>query len=161
MRVVQHYARVNRALMAQTIAKGFFKTDIREREYRDSVHNYIDTEAAIIRKGAISARRDEPLVIPFSMAEGAVLARGKGSAPWNYSAPHGSGRKRTRTDAQSLSLDEYRKEMRGVWSSVIGKDTLEESPMAYKKAKDVLDYIGETVTVEQRLKPLYNFKAVD
>jgi RNA-splicing ligase RtcB len=161
MRVVQHYARVNRALMTQTIAKGFFKLDIRETEYRDSVHNYIDAESSIIRKGAISARKDEPLVIPFSMAEGAVLARGKGSAAWNYSAPHGSGRKKNRADSRGLSLDEYRKEMRGVWSSVICKDTLEESPMAYKKAKDVLDYIGETVTVEQRLKPLYNFKAVD
>ncbi|MDR3174807.1 MAG: RtcB family protein [Treponema sp.] len=161
MRVVQHYARVNRALMAHTIAKGFFKADLRETEYRDSVHNYIDTAASIIRKGAISAKRDEPLVIPFSMAEGAVLGRGKGSAAWNYSAPHGSGRKKARTDTKSFSLDEYRKEMRGIWSSVICKDTLPESPMAYKKAKDVLDYIGDTVTVEQRLKPLYNFKAVD
>ncbi|MDR1107144.1 MAG: RtcB family protein [Treponema sp.] len=161
MRIVQHYARVNRALMAHTIAKGFFKTDLRETEYRDSVHNYIDTANSVIRKGAISAKQDEPLVIPFSMAEGAVLGRGKGSAAWNYSAPHGSGRKKARTDARSLSLDEYRKEMRGIWSSVIGKDTLEESPMAYRKARDILDYIGETLTVEQRLRPLYNFKAVD
>jgi RNA-splicing ligase RtcB len=160
LRIVQHYARVNRALMAQTIA-GFFKADIRETEYRDCVHNYIDTARSIIRKGAISAQKDEPLVIPFSMAEGAVLGRGKGNAAWNQSAPHGAGRKKARTDARSLSLDEYRREMRGIWSSVICKDTLEESPMAYKKARDVLEYIGDTVTVEQRLKPLYNFKAVD
>ena len=86
---------------------------------------------------------------------------GKGNAAWNYSAPHGSGRKKARTDARSLSLDEYRKEMRGIWSSVICKDTLEESPMAYKKPRYVLDYIGETVEIEQRLRPLYNFKAVD
>jgi RNA-splicing ligase RtcB len=160
LRVVQHYARVNRVLMAQTIA-GFFKVDIRDTEYRDCVHNYIDTDNAIIRKGAISAKMDEPVVIPFSMAEGAILGRGKGNADWNNSAPHGSGRKKARTDARSLSLDEYRKEMRGIWSSVIGKDTLEESPMAYKKPKDILDYIGDTVEVEQRLRPLYNFKAVD
>ncbi|MDR1618970.1 MAG: RtcB family protein, partial [Treponema sp.] len=160
LRIVQHYARVNRALMAQTIA-GFFKVDIRETEYRDCVHNYIDTEAKMIRKGAISAKKDEPVVIPFSMAEGAVLGHGKGNADWNYSAPHGAGRKRTRTDAKSLSLDEYRKEMRGIWSSVICKDTLEESPMAYKKSRDVLDYIVDTVDVELSLKPLYNFKAVD
>ena len=159
--IVQHYAAVNRALMAQSIAKGFFDIDIRETEYRDCVHNYIDTGASIIRKGAISAKRDEKVIIPFSMAEGAVLGKGKGNAAWNNSAPHGSGRKKARTDARSLSLDEYRKEMRGIWSSVIGKDTLEESPMAYKKARDVLDYIGETVEVEQRLKPLYNYKAVD
>jgi RNA-splicing ligase RtcB len=159
--IVQHYARVNRALMAHTIAKGFFKVDIRETEYRDCVHNYIDADAKIVRKGAISAKKDEPVVIPFSMAEGAVLGRGKGNADWNYSAPHGAGRKKARTNAKSLSLDEYRKEMRGIWSSVIRKDTLEESPMAYKKARDVLDYIGDTVEVEQHLKPLYNFKAVD
>jgi RNA-splicing ligase RtcB len=162
MRIVQHYARVNRALMAQTIARGFFKIDIRETEYRDCVHNYIDIANSTIRKGAISAKEGEPLVIPFSMSEGAVLGRGKGNADWNNSAPHGAGRKRARGQArQGLSLDEYRKEMRGIWSSVICKDTLEESPMAYKKARDVLDYIGETVEVEQRLIPLYNFKAVD
>jgi RNA-splicing ligase RtcB len=95
------------------------------------------------------------------MSEGAVLGRGKGNPDWNYSAPHGSGRKKARTDARSLSLDEYRKEMRGIWSSVICKDTLEESPMAYKRSKDVLDYIGESVEIEHRLKPLYNFKAVE
>lgn len=158
---VQRYAWVNRALMAQTIAKGFFDTDIRESEYRDSAHNYADPASRIIRKGAISAQAGELLVIPFSMSEGAILGRGKGNAAWNYSAPHGSGRKKARTSARSLSLDEYRKEMRGIWSSVICKDTLEESPMAYKKARDVLEYIGETVAIEQRLKPLYNFKAVD
>jgi RNA-splicing ligase RtcB len=161
IRVVQHYARVNRALMAQTIAEGFFKIDLKKTEYRDCVHNYIDTDEALIRKGAISAKKNELLIIPFSMAEGAVLGRGKGNAEWNNSAPHGSGRKKARTDARSLSLDEYRKEMRGIWSSVICKDTLEESPMAYKKAKDVLGYIGDTVEVEQRLRPVYNFKAVD
>jgi RNA-splicing ligase RtcB len=161
VRFVQHYALVNRSLVAQTIAKGFFDVDIRETEYIDSAHNYVDTSAMIIRKGAISARKGERLVVPISMSEGAVLGRGKGNPDWNYSAPHGSGRKKARTDARSLSLDEYRKEMRGIWSSVICKDTLEESPMAYKKAKDVLAFIGESVEVEQRLKPLYNFKAVD
>ncbi|MDR1072087.1 MAG: RtcB family protein [Treponema sp.] len=161
MRVVQQYARVNRALMAHTIASGFFKVDLRETEWRDCAHNYIDMEAKMVRKGAISAQKGEPVVIPFSMAEGAVLGRGKGAAAWNCSAPHGAGRKKARSDARSLSLDEYRKEMRGIWSSVICKDTLEESPMAYKKARDVLDYIADTVEVERRLKPLYNFKAVD
>jgi len=161
VRLVQHYASVNRSLMAQTIARGFFGVDIRETEYRDCPHNYIDTAEKIVRKGAISAKEGEPIIIPFSMSEGAVLARGKGNAAWNYSAPHGSGRKKARTDARSLSLDEYRRQMKGIWSSVICKDTLEESPMAYKKAKDVLDYIGETAEVECRLMPLYNFKAVD
>ena len=161
LKIVQHYASVNRALMAQTITEEFFDVDILEAEYRDCVHNYIDTEGQIIRKGAISAKKDEPVIIPFSMAEGAVLGRGKGNTMWNNSAPHGSGRKRNRTDARSLSMDEYRKEMKGIWSSVICKDTLEESPLVYKKPKDVLDYIGETVEIEKRLKPLYNFKAID
>ena len=161
LKIVQHYAALNRALMAQSIARGFFNVDIRETEYRDCPHNYIDTAALIVRKGAISAKNDEQVVIPFSMAEGAVLGRGKGNAEWNYSAPHGSGRKKNRADARGLSLDEYRKEMKGIWSSVICKDTLEESPMAYKKARDVLDYIDGTIEVEHRLKPLYNFKAVD
>ena len=159
--VLQNYARLNRALMANSIAKGFFKVDINETEYIDCVHNYIDIPNSIIRKGAISAKKDEKVIIPFSMAEGAVLGIGKGNANWNHSAPHGAGRKKARSEARHLSLDEYRKEMRGVWSSVIGKDTLEESPMAYKKARDVLDYIEETVEVTQRLKPLYNFKAAD
>ena len=161
VRFVQHYAAVNRSLIAQTITKNFFDVDIREIEYIDSVHNYIDTEEKIIRKGAISAKKGESLVIPFSMSEGAALGMGKGNPAWNYSAPHGSGRKKARIDARSLSLDEYRKQMRGIWSSVICKDTLEESPMAYKKAKDVLDYIGDSVEITQRLRPLYNYKAVD
>jgi len=161
MRFVQHYACVNRLLMAQAIAKGFFDVDIRETECRDCPHNYIDTGEKVIRKGAISAKEGELLIIPFSMSEGAVLAIGKGNPEWNYSAPHGSGRKKARTDAKNLSLDEYRKQMRGIWSSVICKDTLEESPMAYKKARDVLDYVRETLEVTHRLRPLYNFKAVD
>jgi tRNA-splicing ligase RtcB (3'-phosphate/5'-hydroxy nucleic acid ligase) len=161
IRFVQHYACVNRSLMAQSIVKGFFDADIREIEYIDCAHNFIDTSEKIIRKGAISAMKGQPVVIPFSMAEGAVLGKGKGNSEWNFSAPHGSGRKKARVDARSLSIDEYRKEMRGVWSSVICKDTLEESPMAYKKAKDVLDYVGESVEIERRLKPVYNFKAIN
>jgi len=161
IRFVQHYASVNRSLMAQAVAKGFFDVDIRETEYIDCPHNYIDTGERIVRKGAISAKEGQPVVIPFSMAEGAIVGKGKGNVEWNYSAPHGSGRKKARTDARSLSLDEYRKEMRGIWSSVICKDTLEESPMAYKKPKDVLPYIAESVEVDRRLKPVYNFKAVD
>jgi RNA-splicing ligase RtcB len=162
MAVVQRYARINRALMAATIAEGFFRIPLTETEYRDSVHNYLDFADSVIRKGAISARKDEPVVIPFSMSEGAILGRGKGSSDWNNSAPHGAGRKTARKAARSgLSLDEYRKEMRGIWSSTVGKDTLDESPMAYKRPRDILDYIGETVEIEARLKPLYNFKAVD
>ncbi len=159
--VTQYYATVNRALMSYEIAKGFFGVDMYETDYFDCVHNYVDIENHIIRKGAISAQKGETVIIPFSMSEGAVLGEGKGNPNWNHSAPHGSGRKKTRTDARFLSLDEYRKQMKGIWSSVICKDTLEESPMAYKKSGDVLDYIGDTLEIQRRLKPLYNFKAVD
>jgi RNA-splicing ligase RtcB len=93
------------------------------------------------------------------MSEGAVLGKGKGSLAWNFSAPHGSGRKKARTDARSLSLDEYRKEMRGVWSSVICKDTLEESPMAYKTIDDIVSNIEPTALILKVIKPVYNFKA--
>jgi RNA-splicing ligase RtcB len=160
IRILQHYARVNWALMAASIA-GFFKTDIREREYLDCAHNYLDSAHSVIRKGAISAKDGEPVVIPFSMAERAILGRGKGNAAWNHSAPHGAGMRKSRTDTRAFSLDEYRKQMRGIWSSVIYKETLEESLMAYKRARDLLDLIGETVKVERRLLPLYHFKAVD
>jgi RNA-splicing ligase RtcB len=162
MLVAQQYARINRALMAHTIARGFFKVDLADVDYIESVHNYLDTDDGILRKGAIRAHDGEPVVIPFSMADGAIIGKGKGNPDWNFSAPHGAGRKVPRTQAKKgLSLDEFRKEMRGVWSSTVGKDTLEESPMAYKRPKDVLDYIGDTVEVEKRLKSVYNFKAVD
>ena len=161
LEIAQYYAKLNRAIMAKTIVEGFFKLEFAGDEYWDCMHNFVDTENSVIRKGAISAKKDEKIIIPFSMAEGAALGRGKGNAEWNYSAPHGSGRKKSRTDAKGLSLDEYRKEMKGVWSSVVGKDTLEESPMAYKKPKDVLDYIADMVEVEKRLKPVYNFKAAE
>jgi RNA-splicing ligase RtcB len=160
MTIMQHYARINRALMAATIIEGFFKLPIEEVEHRESVHNYLDFSDNIIRKGAISAHKEEAVIIPFSMAEGAILGRGKGNEEWNNSAPHGAGRKLSRGQAkQGLSLDEFRKEMRNIWSSTVGKDTLDESPMAYKKPKDILDYIDDTVEIEDRLKPIYNFKS--
>jgi RNA-splicing ligase RtcB len=160
--LVQYYARINRMLMVSAIAEGFFKIDMAKTEYRDSMHNYLDTAGLIVRKGAISARQGEKVVIPFSMSEGAVLGCGRGNEEWNNSAPHGAGRKVSRTQArQGFSLDEYRKEMRGIWSSTVCKDTLDESPMAYKRPKDILQYIGDTVEIEERLKPLYNFKAAE
>jgi RNA-splicing ligase RtcB len=162
MRLVQRYALVNRVLMAMSIAEDFFKRDMGETEFRDSVHNYVDFGDGVVRKGAISAHKDEPVVIPFSMSEGAILGRGKGNAAWNDSAPHGAGRKLSRKQAHSgLSLDEYRKRMRGIWSTTVCKETLDESPMAYKRPKDILEYLGETVDIEKRLTPLYNFKNVE
>jgi RNA-splicing ligase RtcB len=123
-------------------------------------HNFIDFDNKIIRKGAVRAEVGDNIIIPFSMSEGSILGTGKGNRDWLCSAPHGSGRKRARGEAKGLSLDEYRKEMKGVWSSVVGKNTLDESPMAYKKPKDILEYIdGATIDVITRLKPVYNFKS--
>jgi RNA-splicing ligase RtcB len=163
---VQFYAKVNRALIAMTIAD-FFKFSFTEgekseAEYIESVHNYLDFDRRVIRKGAISAGADERLIIPFSMSEGSLIGRGKGNSEWNASAPHGAGRKIPRSQARSgLSLDEYRKQMRSVWSSTVCKETLDESPMAYKKPKDILAFLNETVNVEKRLASVYNFKTVE
>jgi RNA-splicing ligase RtcB len=155
----QFYARVNRALIAYQIGCDFFKIARDRLTAIESVHNYIDFEQKVIRKGAISARKDEPLVIPFSMADGAIIGVGKGNGEWNYSAPHGSGRKLSRTQAKELSLDHYRKRMTGVWSSCVNENTLDESPMAYKSSRDILDLVEDTLSVTNRLQPVYNFKA--
>jgi RNA-splicing ligase RtcB len=155
----QFYARVNRALIAHQIGCDFFKISHGNLTAIESVHNYIDFEHKIIRKGAISAQKDEPLVIPFSMADGAIIGRGKGNGEWNYSAPHGSGRKLSRTQAKELSLDHYREQMKGIWSSCINENTLDESPMAYKSSKDILEFVTDTLSVTNHLRPIYNFKA--
>jgi RNA-splicing ligase RtcB len=155
----QFYARINRALIAYQIGCDFFKVAHDRLTAIESVHNYIDFEHKVIRKGAISAQKDEPLVIPFSMADGAIIGRGKGNGEWNYSAPHGSGRKLSRTQAKELSLDQYRTQMNGIWSSCVNKNTLDESPMAYKSSKDILKFVADTLSVTNRLWPIYNFKA--
>jgi len=159
MRIAQRYAELNRMLMAMIIIEDFFKEDFESIEKIETVHNYIDFKERIVRKGAVSAQKGERLIIPFSMSEGAVIGNGLGNADWNYSAPHGAGRKLTRSQAKGLSLDEYRKRMKGVWSSTVSKKTLDESPMVYKRSKDILDFIDETMTITHRLTPLYNFKA--
>jgi RNA-splicing ligase RtcB len=158
MRIVQNYAAINRLLIAMDIVEGFFKVNFSLENYRDTVHNYYDFEDKVIRKGAISAREGQKIIIPFSMSEGAVLGTGKGNTDWNNSAPHGSGRKISRSQARNLSLDEYRKQMKGIWSSSVGEKTLEECPMAYKRSRDILDFIEETIKIDRRLKPVYNFK---
>lgn len=159
MKIAQIYARLNRELMAYQIIEEFFKVNISKTQRVESVHNYIDFEHGIIRKGAISAQKGEKVIIPFSMAEGAIIGVGKGNSEWNCSAPHGSGRKMSRTQAKKLSMEEYRKQMKNIWSSSINESTLDESPMAYKSTKDVLEFLPETVHITHRLNPIYNFKA--
>ena len=125
-----------------------------------TIHNYIDTDEMILRKGAIAAHKGEKVLIPINMRDGSVLAVGKGNPEWNYSAPHGAGRLMSRTKAKNtLSLEEYQKTMEGVYTTSVNGNTLDEAPMAYKSLEDIIDVIKESVDVIDVMKPIYNFKA--
>lgn len=157
MRMCQHYADLNRFFMAQTIIKGL-ELKSTGRVFT-TMHNYIDT-FGIIRKGAVSAKKNEPLIIPLNMRDGSLLCAGKGNEDWLYSAPHGAGRLMSRAKAkETLSMDEYSKEMQGIYSTSVCESTIDESPMAYKSAEEIESLIGDTVEIVRRIKPIYNFKA--
>jgi RNA-splicing ligase RtcB len=162
MGVAQAFAGVNRRLMMAEMLS-FFNVEFDEAYIYESVHNYIDlTHHQVIRKGAISARALEPVLIPLTMKAGIILGKGKGNEEWNYSAPHGAGRKMSRRKAkEELKLEDYQKEMTdsGVWTSSVSEDTLDEAPGAYKDPKEIIDALKDTVHIEQILKPVYNFKA--
>lgn len=158
MRVAQIYARLNRRIMAYKILKGHYKIDYFEPV--ESVHNYINFEDQIVRKGAISAHKDERVIIPLNMADGVIIGTGKGNEDWNNSAPHGAGRRMSRSKAKaSIRLEDFQARMKNVWSSTVGKSTLDEAPQAYKKADQIIEYLNDTVEIEHRMMPVYNFKA--
>ncbi|MGL4820155.1 MAG: RtcB family protein, partial [Bacilli bacterium] len=124
------------------------------------VHNYIDLENNIIRKGACSAQKGEQLIIPINMRDGSIIARGKGNADWNYSAPHGAGRVLSRTKAkEQLRLEDFEKTMQSVWTRSVSAATLDEAPEAYKPMLEILRHIDDTVDVLEIIKPVYNFKS--
>ncbi len=155
--ICQQFAKRNRELIAEIILDrcGFTAADTFH-----TIHNYIDTGEMILRKGAIAAHKGEKVLIPINMRDGSVLAVGKGNPEWNYSAPHGAGRVMSRAGARkSLSLENYKKEMEGIYTTSVNEDTLDEAPMAYKSLSDIIDVIGESVEVIEVLKPIYNFKA--
>jgi len=157
MRITQRFAALNRRAMVDVILR---EARLTAADSFTTVHNYIDTESMILRKGAVSAQKGERLLIPINMRDGALLCVGKGNDDWNRSAPHGAGRLMSRADAKRrLSLEQFRREMEGVYSTTVDKDTLDESPMAYKDMDDILRNIGPTAEVVQVLKPAYNFKA--
>ena len=157
MAIVQEFAALNRRAIASEIVKGM-KLDV-EDEF-STVHNYIDLDAMILRKGAVSAQAGERLIIPLNMRDGCLICTGKGNPDWNYSAPHGAGRLMSRADSrQSFTLSQYKKEMKGIFSTCIGRDTLDESPMAYKPMERILEQISPTVEVTEHICPVYNFKA--
>ena len=114
----------------------------------------------ILRKGAVSANKNETLIIPINMRDGSLICKGKGNSDWNYSAPHGAGRLYKRSKAKEiLSLDEYKQTMNGIYSTSVSKSTLDESPMAYKPINSIMDNISDTVDIIDIIKPIYNFKA--
>lgn len=162
MRIMQHFAMLNRKAMVNTISIGLH---LKEEEIVDqftTIHNYIDTENMILRKGAVSANKGEKLLIPINMRDGSLICIGKGNEDWNCSAPHGAGRVMSRTQARKgLSMDEFKAEMSGIWSSTVTKGTLDEAPMAYKTMDDIVANIGPTADIVNVIKPIYNFKAVD
>lgn len=158
MHLCQQYAELNRLLMAQIITDGLCMQ--RSTRLFCTVHNYIDIEEGIIRKGAVSARRGERLIIPLNMRDGSLICTGKGNKDWLCSAPHGAGRIMSRAKAkETLCMDEYSKEMQGIYSTSVCESTIDESPMAYKSAEEIESLIGDTVEIVKRIKPIYNFKA--
>ncbi len=155
--ICQQFAKRNREKIAEIILARCGLTAV---DAFHTIHNYIDTDEMILRKGAIAAHKGEKVLIPINMRDGSVLAVGKGNPEWNYSAPHGAGRVMSRAGARkSLSLEEYKKEMEGIYTTSVNEDTLDEAPMAYKSLNDIIDVIGESVEVIEVLKPIYNFKA--
>lgn len=155
--ICQSFARRSRELMAETILE---RCGLTGTDGFHTIHNYIDTEEMILRKGAIAAHAGEKVLIPINMRDGSVLATGRGNPEWNYSAPHGAGRIMSRTTARnSLDLNEYRKAMEGIYTTSVNERTIDEAPMAYKSLDDIIDVIRETVDVIEVLKPIYNFKA--
>ena len=155
--ICQRFARRSRELMAEIILE---RTDLTGTDAFHTIHNYIDTDEMILRKGSIAAHAGERVLIPINMRDGSVLAVGKGNPEWNFSAPHGAGRIMSRTKAkESLDLNEYRKAMAGIYTTCVSENTIDEAPMAYKSLDDIIDVIRESVDVIEVLKPIYNFKA--
>jgi RNA-splicing ligase RtcB len=125
-----------------------------------TTHNYISPRDHIIRKGAIASYEGDKMIIPFNMRDGLAICVGKSNDDWNCSAPHGAGRICRRSDVESrYTVSEFKKQMKGIYSSCIGKDTLDEAPFAYRNLEDIKDVVGETVTIDKIIKPVYNYKA--
>ena len=157
MKIVQEYAMLNRQAMMDEIIKGM---GLHIRDSFTTIHNYIDTEKMILRKGAVSAQSGETLLIPINMRDGSLICTGKGNPDWNCSAPHGAGRVLSRGEARAtLTLSEFKKQMEGIYSTSVSRDTIDESPMAYKSVDDIVSNIGDTVDINDVIKPIYNFKA--
>ncbi len=159
MRIMQQYAILNRRIITETILK---KCKLHAVEQFETIHNYIDMDHMILRKGSVSARKRERLLIPINMRDGALICVGKGNPDWNESAPHGAGRLMSRSEARSsISMKDYKEAMTGIFTTCVNKGTLDESPFAYKPIDEIVANIEPTAEIVSRIKPIYNFKAGD
>lgn len=157
MKICQEFAILNRTIIARTIMEhlGLYALD-----FFQTIHNYISFTDNIVRKGAISARKGERVLIPMNMRDGCIIGIGKGNDDWNQSAPHGAGRIMSRIKAKEvLTMEDYRDSMKNIFTSSVNEDTLDEAPMAYKPMQEIIDCIGDTIEIEKVIKPIYNFKA--
>ena len=158
MEIVQKYAELNRKYIADTVIE---KMGWHICEEFQTIHNYIDTKNLILRKGSVSARDGEKLIIPINMRDGSLICVGKGNPDWNYSAPHGAGRILSRSEAKdAVGIDEFRKSMKGIYSSSVMESTIDESPMVYKPMEEIMENIKDTVDIVKVIKPVYNFKEI-
>lgn len=157
MKLMQRFADLNRTVIKEVILDGL---NLHEEESFTTVHNYVDVENMILRKGAVSAKEGERLLIPMNMRDGSLICTGLGNEDWNYSAPHGAGRLMSRKDAfDCISLTAFEKSMEGIFTTSVTKATIDESPMVYKPMEEILEQIKDTVVVNKIIKPIYNFKA--
>lgn len=157
--ICQQFARKNRETIAEVLLD---RAGLTGTDGFHTIHNYIDTKEMVLRKGAIAAHKGEKVLIPINMRDGSVLAVGKGNPEWNESAPHGAGRLMSRTKAkQQINMEDYKKQMEGIYTTSVNESTLDEAPIAYKSLPDIIDVIAESVDVIDIMKPIYNFKASD
>ena len=160
MKIVQEYANENRTVMAKRIVEESIGLDFDKLNKFQTIHNYIDLDNMILRKGAISAQKDEKVLIPINMRDGSILAKGKGNINWNCSAPHGAGRLLSRKDAKGkFTLEEFEESMKDIYTSSVNESTIDEAPMAYKDIEEILENTKDTIEVIDILKPIYNFKS--
>ena len=159
MAIIQHYADINRKAIVRELEK---RVKIKIAEQFTTIHNYIDLDSMILRKGAISAKKGERMLIPMNMRDGSLICEGKGNDDWNCSAPHGAGRLMSRSAAKErITLTQYEKAMEGIYSSTINRSTIDEAPFAYKPMDEIIANIGDTAEIIKAIKPLYNFKAAE
>ena len=160
MSIMQRYAVINREIMARRIVGENIGLEYNSLNKFQTIHNYIDLDSMILRKGAISAKKDEKVLIPMNMRDGSIIAIGKGNSDWNYSAPHGAGRLMSRTKAKEiLSMEDYKQSMKDIFTTSVKDSTLDEAPMAYKPMEEIMENIKDTVEIVKVIKPIYNFKA--